>query len=73
MKLNIFATWTGFMLGLLAVATLGLFLVAAGSGYGGFAVIAGVTCLVAIASAVGVVGGTIHHDHKLNLQTPHFP
>lgn len=73
MKLNLFASWMGFTLTLIAVAAAGSFLVAAGSGHAGWAVMAGAVCLVTIGTAIGVVGGTIHHDHKLHLETPHFP
>jgi hypothetical protein len=70
MKLNTFAGWAGYGLTVLAVASLGIFLVAAGYGYGTLAVIAGSVCVVAIASAMGLVGGVIKHDHKIHRRTP---
>nr|WP_115967439.1 hypothetical protein [Rhodococcus sp. (in: high G+C Gram-positive bacteria)] len=70
MKLNTFAGWAGYGLFVLAIASLGMFLVAAGYGYGTLAVIAGCVCVVAIASAMGLVGGVVKHDHKLHRQTP---
>lgn len=73
MSLNIVAGWVGFAGALLAVISLGAFLVAAGSGHGGWAALAGGAFLLVVATAVGVVGGTVHHDHKLGLDVPHFP
>lgn len=73
MSLNIVAGWVGFACALLAVIGLGMFLVAAGSGHAGWAVLAGGMFLLAIATAVGVVGGTVRHDHRLGLDVPHFP
>lgn len=70
MKLNTFAGWAGYGLFVLAVAALGMFLVAAGYGHGTLAVIAGSVCVVAIAAAMGLVGGVIKHDHKLHRDTP---
>ncbi|MGW0045400.1 hypothetical protein [Rhodococcus sp. NPDC003348] len=73
MSLNIVAGWVGFACGLLAIVGMALFLVAAGSGHTGWAAVAGALFLSAIVTAVGVVGGTVHHDHKLGLDVPHFP
>ncbi|TJZ79450.1 hypothetical protein FCG67_07400 [Rhodococcus oryzae] len=73
MSLNIFAGWVGFGCVLLTALTLGMFLVAAGSGHPGWAIVAGSALVVVITTAVAVVGGTIHHDHKLGRDTPHFP
>ncbi|AYJ51087.1 hypothetical protein [Rhodococcus sp. P1Y] len=53
-------------LGVLGVLALAAFVVAAIFGYGTLAVIAGCICVVAVASAMGLVGGT--HDRR----TPHF-
>ncbi|MFD4292223.1 hypothetical protein ACFWPA_06690 [Rhodococcus sp. NPDC058505] len=73
MSLNIVAGWVGFACALLAVISMGTFLVAAGSGYGGWAALAGGVFLLTVATAVTVVGGTVRHDRKLGLDVPHFP
>ena len=57
----------------LTALTLGMFLVAAGSGHPGWAIVAGSALLLVVTTAVAVVGGTVHHDHKLGRDTPHFP
>lgn len=73
MNLNIFAGWVGFVGLLLGAISLGMFLVAAGTGHTGWAWLAGAAFLVIVATAIGVVAGTVHHDHKLGRQFPHFP
>lgn len=72
MKLNLFVSWLGYGLILVAVISLGMFLVAAGSGYGGWAVIAGSVGVVAAATAMATVGGAAYHDRKLHRETPHL-
>ncbi|HEY5855514.1 MAG TPA: hypothetical protein VIW24_16070 [Aldersonia sp.] len=72
MSLNIFAGWAGYALALVAVASLAAFLVSAGYGYMGWAIIAGCVCVVAIALAAAIIGGTVHHDHRLGQDTPHL-
>ncbi|AOW93244.1 hypothetical protein BFN03_12905 [Rhodococcus sp. WMMA185] len=72
MKLNLFAAWVSFALVLISVAALGGFLVAAGSGNGGWAVIAGSVCVVGVVSAMALYGGTVRHDHRLHHETPHI-
>ncbi|BAH50077.1 MULTISPECIES: hypothetical protein [Rhodococcus] len=71
-KLNLFAAWVSFALVLLSVVCLGGFLVAAGSGQGGWAVISGSLCVVALAGAMALYGGTVRHDHRLHHETPHL-
>ncbi|MFF0817287.1 hypothetical protein ACFYVR_19320 [Rhodococcus sp. NPDC003318] len=73
MSLNTVAVWVGFGCALLAVVATGMFLVAAGSGHGGWAVLAGGFFVLVVATAALVVGGTVHHDHKLGREGPHFP
>lgn len=70
MKLNLFVAWMGYGLALLAIISLALFLVAAGSGHTGPAVVAGVGTVVAVGLAMAMIGGTIHHDHKAHEVTP---
>ncbi|WP_068277535.1 hypothetical protein [Aldersonia kunmingensis] len=72
MSLNIFAGWAGYVLALIAVVSAGSFLVAAGYGFTGWALIAALIFVGAVALAVGIVGGTVHHDHKLHRETPHM-
>lgn len=72
MKLNTFAGWAGYGLALAAFASLAGFLVAAGTGYLGWAIVAGSICVVAIALAAAIVGGTVHHDHRVHQDTPHI-
>lgn len=72
MKLNLFAAWFGFGMILVAVVSLGSFLVAAGSGHGGWAIIAGSVGVVAVALAMATIGGTVRHDHKTHQETPHL-
>ncbi|NGP09119.1 hypothetical protein G6038_27325 [Rhodococcus sp. 14C212] len=72
MKLNLFVAWTGYMLALLSIVSLAAFLFAAGSGNGGWALVAGVVCVVAVATAIAMIGSTVHHDHRLHRETPHL-
>lgn len=72
MKLNLFAAWASFALVLFAVVCIAGFLVAAGSGEGGWAVIAGSLCVVALAAAMALYGGTVRHDHRVHHDTPHL-
>ncbi|MDV2474526.1 hypothetical protein ACFWDA_09145 [Rhodococcus zopfii] len=70
MKLNLFVAWAGYTLGLLAVASLALFLLAAGYGQTGPAIVAGIGTVVAAGLAMAMIGGTIRHDHKVHQVTP---
>ncbi|MBH0123027.1 hypothetical protein ACWDUD_29225 [Rhodococcus sp. NPDC003382] len=70
MKLNLFVAWAGYTLGLLAIACLALFLLAAGYGHTGPAIVAGISTLVVAGIAMAMIGGTIHHDHKVHRVTP---
>jgi hypothetical protein len=72
MNLNIFAGWAGYVLALVAVVSLGSFLVAAGYGFNGWAIVAALVCLGAVVLAVGIVGGTVRHDHRAHHETPHM-
>ncbi|MBD0323194.1 MAG: hypothetical protein ICV72_07395 [Aldersonia sp.] len=72
MSMNIFAGWAGYALALVAVVSLAGFLVAAGYGFMGWAIIAGSVCVVAIALAFAIVGGTVRHDHRMHHETPHM-
>lgn len=73
MKLHLFAEWFGYSLGLIAVITFAMAVVAAASGFGGWALAAGVVCLVSIAAGLSIVSGTVHHDHRQRRHTPRFP
>lgn len=73
MKLNLFAGWAGYTLGLVAIVSLAGFLVAAGYGFEGWAIIALSTLVLAIVLGFAIVGGTVRHDHRLHQDTPHFP
>jgi hypothetical protein len=73
MSLNIVAGWVAFGCVLLTAVTLGMFLVAAGSGYSGWAALAGSACVLAILTAIVVVGATVRHDRKANKEMLHFP
>ncbi|WP_072804319.1 hypothetical protein [Rhodococcoides yunnanense] len=70
MKLNTFTGWAAYGLFVVAVASLGMFLVAAGYGHGALAILAGCVCVVAIATAMGLVGGVVKHDHRIHRDTP---
>lgn len=70
MKLNTFVAWAGYTLALLAIASLALFLLAAGYGHAGPAIVAGIGTVVAAGLAMAMIGGTIHHDHKVHQVTP---
>lgn len=72
MKLNLFAAWASYFLVLVTVVCLGGFLVAAGSGYGGWALIAGVAGVACVGLAVALYGGTVRHDHKVHRESPHL-
>jgi hypothetical protein len=72
MSLNIFAGWAGYLLALVAVVSLAGFLVAAGYGFTGWAVIAGICFVGAALLGVAIVGGTVRHDHRLHQDTPHM-
>ncbi|EME18927.1 hypothetical protein [Rhodococcus triatomae] len=73
MKLHLFAEWFGYALGLLAIIAFALAVVAAASGYAGWAVVAAVTFMVAVAVGLAVVAGTVRHDHRQRRHTPRFP
>ena len=70
MKLNLFSAWATFALVLVSIVALAGFLVAAGSGFGGWAVLTGVICLGSVAAAAVLLGTTRHHDHRLHRPTP---
>ncbi|MCX5041836.1 hypothetical protein OG921_01340 [Aldersonia sp. NBC_00410] len=72
MSLNIFAGWAGYLLALVAVISLAGFLVAAGYGFTGWAVISGICFVGAVLLGVAIVGGTVRHDHRLHQDTPHM-
>lgn len=73
MKLHLFTEWFGYALGLVAVIAFALAVVAAASGFTGWAVIAAVTFMVAVASGLALVTGAVHHDHKQRRHAPRFP
>ncbi|WP_137873670.1 hypothetical protein [Rhodococcus sp. Q] len=73
MKLHLFAEWIGYTLGLLAVIAFALAIVAAASGFAGWAVVAAVTFMIAVTLALALVGGTVRHDHRQRRHTPRFP
>jgi hypothetical protein len=73
MKLHLFAEWIGYALGLLAVIAFALAVVAAASGFGGWAVVAAVTFMIAVTLALALVGGTVWHDLRQRRHTPRFP
>lgn len=72
MSLNIFAGWAGYLLALVAIVSLAGFLVAAGYGFTGWAIISGIVFVGAAALGVAIVGGTVRHDHRLHQDTPHM-
>ncbi|QIP38985.1 hypothetical protein G9444_1741 [Rhodococcus erythropolis] len=72
MKLNLFAAWASYFLVLATVVCLGSFLVAAGSGHGGWALIAGLAGVASIGLAVALYTSTVHHDHKVHRESPHL-
>jgi len=54
------------------VVCLGSFLVAAGSGQGGWALIAGLAGVACIGLAVALYASTVRHDHKVHRESPHL-
>ena len=72
MTLNDFAGWAGYALALVGVALVGLFLAAAGGGFEGWAVIAGLAALVSFGLSAGIFGGVTRHDHKVHHSAPHM-
>lgn len=72
MTINDFAGWAGYGLALVGIATMGLFLVAAGGGFAGWALIAGLVSFGAFAASAGIFGGVTRHDHKMRHSTPHM-
>ncbi|WP_185993290.1 hypothetical protein [Rhodococcus sp. KBS0724] len=72
MKLNLFAAWASYFLVLVTVVCLGGFLVAAGSGNGGWALISGLAAAVSIGLMIALYTGTVRHDHKVHRETPHL-
>ncbi|MFF0817288.1 hypothetical protein ACFYVR_19325 [Rhodococcus sp. NPDC003318] len=73
MKLHLFSEWSGYVLGLAAVITFALAVVAMASGFEGWALVAGIACLASLAVGLSVVGGALHHDHKQRRHEPRFP
>jgi hypothetical protein len=72
MSLNIFAGWAGYVLALVAVVSAGSTLVAAGYGFTGWALLGALAFVGAVVLAIGIVGGTVRHDHKVHRETPHM-
>lgn len=72
MKLNLFAAWASYFLVLATVVCLGSFLVAAGSGQGGWALIAGLVGVACIGLAVALYASTVRHDQKVHRESPHL-
>jgi len=72
MTINDFAGWAGYGLALVGVALTGLFLVAAGGGFAGWALVAGLAAFTAFALSAAIFGGVTRHDHKLHHSTPHM-
>lgn len=72
MKLNLFAVWVRYVMVLGAVLFAAMFLVAAASGQGGYAVLALVACAVVLAVGLAVFGGIVRHDHRVHQETPHM-
>lgn len=73
MKMHLFAEWFGYALGLIAVITFALAVVALASGFGGWALVAGIVCVVSVGLGLGIVTETVHHDHKQRRHAPRFP
>lgn len=72
MKLNLFVAWSAYGLALVSILMIALTIVAAGNGFSGWALIAGIGAVVALGAAFGMVAGTIRRDHKRHLDTPHL-
>lgn len=72
MNLDRFAVWTGYFLGLMSVTITALGLAALASGHHGWGMVAAVALLVTAGLGFTVVGGTVHHDHKIHRETPHL-
>lgn len=70
MKLSTHAGWAGYALRALAVVALGMFLLAAVIGQGTIAVLAGCICVVATASAMGLLGGSGNPEPTHRRDTP---
>lgn len=73
MRLNLFTGWLAYFLGLCAIALVGIFLVAAASGFDGWALIAGFVCVGLIGVDIGFVSGVVHHDRRVHRELPKFP
>jgi len=71
-KLNLFAAWTAYALALTSILMIALTIVAAGYGFSGWAMIAGIAAVVALGAAFGVMVGTIRRDHRRHIDTPHL-
>ncbi|NLV79332.1 MAG: hypothetical protein GXY65_08325 [Rhodococcus sp.] len=72
MKLNLFVAWSGYALALVAVLTIALALVAAGTGYGGHALTSGIVAAVAVILGILMVAGASRRDHRHHMETPHL-
>lgn len=72
MKLNIFAGWIGFLAVLGSFFSLAGGLVAAGTGHTELAMVAAIAFVFFAGTGIGVVGSTIHYDHKMHRDIPHL-
>lgn len=70
MKLRLSSAWVAFTLVLVSIATLAVFLVSAGRGFGAWAVLAGVVCLGSLVAATVLLGVTRRPDHRVHRRTP---
>ncbi|MFD4180991.1 hypothetical protein [Rhodococcus sp. NPDC058514] len=72
-KLSLFSEWVGYALGLVALLTFALTVVAAASGFTGWAIVAGLVCVACLLIGSSIVSSAVRHDHKVHQHTPRFP
>ncbi|MGC0365533.1 small-conductance mechanosensitive channel [Rhodococcus sp. 27YEA15] len=72
MKLNLFASWASLFSVFVTAFCLGAFLVAAGSGHAGWALIAALAGVGVLGLAISLYIGTVRHAHRMHQEGPHL-
>ncbi|MFC7449413.1 hypothetical protein [Rhodococcus daqingensis] len=72
-KLSLFSEWVGYALGLVALLTFALTLLAHASGFTGWAIVAGLVCVACLLIGSSIVSSAVRHDRRVHQHTPRFP
>ncbi|MFC9787418.1 hypothetical protein [Rhodococcus sp. NPDC127528] len=72
-KLSLFSEWVGYALGLVALLTFALTLLAAASGFVGWAIVSAAICVASLLIGSSIISGAVRHDRRVHQHTPRFP